>query len=541
MNRAPSPVPAGSPPTRQRGLLRSGFVVSLLTLVSRVFGLLRDVAFAVFIGASGSADPFFIAFKIPNFLRRLFAEGAFSQAFVPVLSEYREQRSFEEVRALVDRVSGVLGSTLIALTVLAVVAAPLVTALFAPGYIGDKGKFELTADLLRITFPYLFLISMTGFSGAVLNSYGRFGPPAFAPVLLNICLIGAAVTSSRWFDEPTYALAWGVLLAGVVQWLFQMPFLARLHLLPRPRWDTQHEGVRRTLKLMVPALFGVSVSQINLLLDTILASFLPTGSISWLYYSDRLSELPLGVFAIAIATVILPSLSRNRAAAQGEAFSSTLDWALRLVLLIGLPAAVALVVLGRSILTALFQYRETSAFDVAMSSYALAAIATGLTAFMLIKVLAPGFYARQDLRTPVRIGIYAMVANMVFNLILVIPLHYYFKLGHVGLALATSLAAWLNAGLLWRGLLRDGVYRPGADFGRFALKLLLAAAAMGLALWWADPAATQWQGWPWWQRLAVLVLLCGGGLALYIALLTAAGVRWRALRSPASQQSSPAQ
>ncbi len=527
-----SQTPATATPKRQSGLLRSGFVVSLMTMISRVMGLLRDIAFAVFIGASGAADPFFIAFKIPNFLRRLFAEGAFSQAFVPVLSEYREQRSFDEVRALVDRVSGVLGSSLIAVTLVAVLAAPLVTALFAPGYIGDSDKFELTANLLRITFPYLFLISMTGFSGAVLNSYGRFGAPAFAPVLLNVCLIVAAVVASRWFAEPTYALAWGVLIAGVVQWLFQMPFLMRLQLMPRPRWDPHHEGVRRILKLMVPALFGVSVSQINLLLGTILASFLPTGSVSWLYYSDRLSELPLGVFAIAIATVILPSLSRDRASAQGEAFSRTLDWALRLILLVALPASVALLVLGRSILTALFQYRQTSAFDVTMSAWALAAIATGLTAFMLIKVLAPGYYARQDLKTPVKIGIAAMVANMVFSLILVIPLHYYFRLGHVGLALATALAAWLNAGLLLRGLLRAGVYRPAADSMRFAAKLLFATVAMGLALWWFDPAPEQWQPWPWWQRLLVLSVLCGGGMALYGALLTATGLRWRSLRRP---------
>ncbi len=527
-----SQLPESAAPKRQVGLLRSGFVVSLMTLISRVMGLLRDVAFAVFIGAGGAADPFFIAFKIPNFLRRLFAEGAFAQAFVPVLSEYREQRSFEEVRALIDRVAGVLGSSLIVVTLLAVVAAPLVTALFAPGYIGDSSKFDLTADLLRITFPYLFLISMTGFFGAVLNSYGRFGAPAFAPVLLNVCLIISAVVASRWFAEPTYALAWGVLVAGVVQWLFQMPFLVRLQLMPRPCWDLQHEGVRRILKLMVPALFGVSVSQINLLLGTILASFLPTGSVSWLYYSDRLSELPLGIFAIAIATVILPSLSRDRAGTQSEAFSRTLDWALRLVLVVALPASVALLVLGRSILTALFQYRETTAFDVTMSAYALAAIASGLTAFMLIKVLAPGFYARQDLKTPVRIGVFTMVANMVFSLILVIPLHHYFRLGHVGLALATALAAWLNAGLLLRGLLRSGVYRPAADSRQFVARLLLATLVMGLALWWFDPEPAQWQSWPWWQRLGVLLALCGGGMALYGALLTATGLRWRALRSP---------
>lgn len=521
------------------GLLRSSFMVGLVTLLSRVLGLARDISFAVFIGAGGGADPFFIAFKIPNFLRRLFAEGAFSQAFVPVLAEYRHQRGFDAVRALVDRVSGVLGSSLIAITVLTVVAAPLVTAVFAPGYIGQPEKFALTTDLLRITFPYLFLISMTGFAGAILNSYGRFAVPAFAPVLLNLCLIAAAVVASRWFEEPTYALAWGVLIAGIAQYVFQLPFLARLQLLPRPRWDPKDEGVRRILKLMVPALFGVSVSQINLLLDTILASFLPTGSVSWLYYSDRLSELPLGVFAIAIATVILPSLSRDRAAIDETRFSATLDWALRLILLIGLPASVALLVLGLPILTALFQYRETTAFDVQMSSYALAAIATGLCAFMLIKVLAPGYYARQDLKTPVRIGIIAMVANMGLNLVLVLPLYLAHEsgrlalpLGHVGLALATSLAAWLNAGLLARGLLASGAYRPRPGWRRFGLQLLLASVAMGVALWWFSPPTALWQAWAWWQRVGVLTLLCGGGLALYGGLLFAGGVRFAHLRGP---------
>jgi putative peptidoglycan lipid II flippase len=522
------------------GLLRSSFVVSLMTMLSRVLGLLRDISFAVFIGAGGAADPFFIAFKIPNFLRRLFAEGAFSQAFVPVLSEYREQRSFAEVKALIDRVSGVLGLSLIAVTSLAVVAAPVVTMIFAPGFVQFKEKFELTSDLIRITFPYLFLISMTGFSGAVLNSYGRFGPPAFAPVLLNVCLIGAAFISGHWFAEPTFALAWGVLVAGVVQWLFQMPFLARLHLLPRPRWDHRDEGVRRILKLMVPALFGVSVSQINLLLDTILASFLPAGSVSWLYYSDRLSELPLGVFAIAIGTVILPALSRTRAHASIADFSRTLDWALRMILLIALPAALALFVLGHSILIALFQYRSTTAFDVQMSAYALMAIATGLPAFMLIKVLAPGYYARQDMATPVRIGVIAMVANMVFNLILVLPLHLAhtgghiaLPVGHVGLALATSLAAWLNAGLLAKGLLRKDIFEPQAGWREFAGKLILATLAMGLLLWLANPAVSIWQPWSWWQRVAVLMALCAAGFALYVGAMAAFGLRVRHLRGPA--------
>ncbi len=519
-------------PQKARGLLRSSFMVSLLTMLSRVLGLARDICFSIFIGVGPSTDPFYIAFRIPNFLRRLFAEGAFAQAFVPVLSEYRQQRSFQDVRDLVDRVSGVLGSSLIAVSVLAVVAAPLVAGLFAPGYASDPAKFALTSDLIRITFPYLFLISMTGFSGAILNSYGRFGAPAFAPVLLNVVLIGAAYFAGRWFEQPLYARAWGVLLAGVAQYLFQWPFLMQLNLLPRPRWQPRDEGVRRILMLMGPALFGVSVSQINLLLGTVIASFLPAGSVSWLYLSDRLHELPLGVFAVAIGTVILPSLSRDQASASMQSFSRTLDWGVRLVLLIGMPASVALLLIGHSIQLALFRYGETTAHDVQMSSYALAAISIGLSAFMLIKVLAPGFYARQDVRTPVRIGVIAMVANMVFNLILVVPLHMSLKMGHVGLALATALAAWVNAGLLARGLLKQRIYIPQPGWRAFALKLTLACTAMGSLLWLADPGDAVWLGWSWWQRVPVLLALCGAGIAVYAGVLFAMGLRIKDLRGP---------
>jgi putative peptidoglycan lipid II flippase len=529
MTHVEPPVKKSSP-----GLLRSSFMISLLTMLSRVLGLVRDMSFSYFIGLGAATDPFYIAFRIPNFLRRLFAEGAFSQAFVPVLSEYRQKRSLQDVRDLIDRVSGVLGSSLIAVTVIAVVAAPAVTAVFAPGFIGQDSKFALTSNLIRITFPYLFLISMTGFSGAILNSYGRFGAPAFAPVLLNVVLIGAAFVSTRLFQEPSYALAWGVLIAGVAQWIFQWPFLIKLDLLPRPRWAPRDEGVRRVLKLMVPALFGVSVSQINLLLDTVIASFLPAGSVSWLYMSDRLHELPLGVFAVAISTVILPSLSRNAALADGGNFSRTLDWALRLILLIGMPASMALLVIGHSIQTTLFRYGKTTALDVQMSSYALMAVSTGLSAFMLIKILAPGFYARQDMKTPVRIGIISMVANMLFNLLLVVPLHMYFRLGHVGLAAAMSLSAWLNAGLLARGLVQKGIFQPQAGWGRFGMQLGCATLALGLVLFALDhPLAEQWQGWLWWQRLPVLGGICAAGFAAYASVLYAFGMRVRHLRGPA--------
>lgn len=507
------------------GLLRSSALVSVMTFLSRILGLIRDVVIAAFLGATANADCFFVAFKIPNFLRRLFAEGAFSQAFVPVLSEYRERGDHASVKALVDRVSGVLGGILTVVTALAVVGAPVVTMIFAPGFRDDPTKFALTSDMIRITFPYLLLISMTGFAGAVLNSFGRFAIPAFTPVLLNVCLIAAAVLMSPYFAEPAMALAWGVLMAGIVQLTFQLPFLQRIHMLPCPRWGWKDDGVQRVVQLMIPALFGVSVSQINLLLDTVLASFLPTGSISWLYYSDRLVELPLGVFAIAIATVILPKLSRLKAGGDEVAFAKTLDWGLRGVLLIAVPAAVALALLAETILTTLFQYGELGSRDVGMAALSLQAYTAGLIAFMLIKVLAPGFYARQDTKTPVRIGIIAMVANMVFNIALVIPLHLYWQIGHVGLALATSISAWINAGLLYRGLRRNEAYRPSPGWWRFLARVMLATLTMAAVLWWGNSLLDQLLQWPWWQRGLAMLGLCLAGALSYLIMLVAAGQR----------------
>ena len=420
--------------TKSEGLLRSSVVVGVMTMISRVLGLIRDVVVAGYFGASGASDAFFVAFKIPNFLRRLFAEGAFAQAFVPVLSEYRTQRDLDAVRLLVAKTAGSLGSVLLVVTLLGSVGSPLLAMLFAPGfYMSGSPSYDLAAEMLRITFPYLMLISLTAFAGAILNSYQRFAVPAFTPVLLNLCLIGSAVYLSPLFDPPIMALAWGVLMAGAVQLIFQMPFLARLRLLPMPQSGWKDEGVRRILRLMLPALFGVSVAQINLLLDTVLASFLQTGSVSWLYYSDRLAELPLGVFGIAIATVILPSLSRKHAEKSGEQFAQMLDWAVRMVLLIGLPAALALILLAEPLLTTLFHYGQMSDRDVEMAAMSLRAYGVGLLAFMLIKVLAPGYFSRQDTKTPVKIAVKAMVANMVFNLMLIVPL------AHAGLALATAL------------------------------------------------------------------------------------------------------
>lgn len=516
------------------GLLRSSAVVGAMTMLSRILGLARDVILATVVGASANADAFFIAFKIPNFLRRLFAEGAFSQAFVPVLAEYREAGGQAAVRELLDRVAGVLGGVLISITVLTIAAAPFVAALFAPGYLGQPEKFALTADLIRITFPYLMLISLTGMCGAILNSYGRFAVPAFTPVLLNVSLIGAALLAAPHFAEPAFALAWGVLLAGCIQLAFQLPFLYRLDLVPRPRWQPQHPAVRQVLTLMIPALFGVSVSQVNLLLDTVLASFLPTGSVSWLYYSDRLTELPLGVFAIAVATVIMPALSRQQAAARDEDFTRTLDWAVRTVLLVGVPASIALIVLAEPILTSLFYYGALTERDIAMASMSLRAYSVGLCAFMLIKVLAPGFYARQDLRTPVKIGIQAMAANMVLNVAFVWPLMTYFGIGHVGLALATSVSAAMNAGLLWLKLRKLGIYVFAPAWRAYLLRMVPACAALCLTLMLMLPEAGLWANWRWDERALELLKLCAAGLGAYVFVLIAGGLRLRDLRAPST-------
>ena len=508
-------------------LLRSTGIVGVMTLLSRVFGLIRDVVVANFFGASAGADAFFVAFKIPNFFRRLFAEGAFSQAFVPVLSEYRTTKSVSEVRRLANAVAGLLGGILFVVTLIAVLGAQWLTALFAPGFLDEPDKYALATEMLRITFPYLLLISLTAFAGSVLNSYGFFAIPAFTPVLLNLVLIASAIWLAPFFSEPIIGLAWGVLIAGALQLFFQLPFLLKMGLLPRPKIDYRHEGVVRIFRLMLPALFGVSVSQINLLLDTILASFLQTGSISWLYYSDRLAELPLGIFGIAIATVILPSLSSKHADKSSESFSATIDWALKIVVLLGAPAAVALIVLAEPLVTSLFYYGELTQKDVLMSSLSLQAYALGLLAFMLIKVLAPGYFSRQDMKTPVKIGIFAMTANMVLNLILIWPLQ------HTGLALATALSSWLNAGLLLRGLIKGGVYRGRTGWGLFFVRVMIANVVMIALVLYLNVPTLQWFDMDLFARCWLLAKLVAVGVGAYFIVLILTGMNLkRVLRAP---------
>lgn len=500
-----------------RRLFRSGSIVSLMTLVSRVLGLARDVVFAGLFGASGGADAFFVAFKIPNFLRRLFGEGAFAQAFVPVLAEYMAKP--EGARALVAATAGVLMSVLLVLTVAVLFFVDQVVWVFAPGFASDPAKLALAGDLLMLTFPYLFFIALVAFAGGILNAHDRFAVPAFTPVLLNLSLISAALLLSPQMQVPVMALGWGVLLAGVVQLGFQLPFLARIGMAPRPRVQPSHPGVRQIFQLMLPALFGVGVSQINLLLDTILASFLVTGSVSWLYYSDRLVELPLGVIGIAIATVILPKLSHAHTAGNTEQAQQTQDWGLGLCVILGVPATVALVLLAQPLLFTLFQYGAMQASDVHQAAMSLQAYALGLLPFMAIKVLAPGFFARQDTRTPVRIAIIAMVANMAMNLLFIGPL------AHVGLALATSLSAALNATLLLLGLRKIGAWQASQRWFGLLWRVVLGSVVMAWVLLLALNQMADFDQLGLWSRAAQTSLLVVLGGASYGITLILSG--WR--------------
>lgn len=506
-------------------LMKSIATVGGNTLLSRILGFVRDLVLARVFGADGGTDAFFVAFKIPNFMRRLFAEGAFSMAFVPVLSEYKERRSLQDLKRFVDDVAGTLGAVLLGVTLVGVLGASWLVMLFAPGFIDEPQRLRLAADMLRLTFPYLMLISLTALAGGILNTFQRFGVPAFTPVLLNISLISCALWLSPQFEIPIMALAWGVLIAGVLQLLFQLPFLGHLGLLPRPRYAPRDAGVRRIVKLMIPALFGVSVTQLNLLLDTLIASFLAAGSISWLYYSDRLMEFPLGILGVALGTVILPNLAKKYAKEEAAAFSSTLDWALRWVLLFGVPSAVGLLVLAGPMMATLFFSESFDAEDVAMATRSLWAYSFGLVAFMSIKVLAPGFYARQDTRTPVRIAVIAMFTNMVLNVLLMFPL------AHAGLALATSLSACLNAGLLLHGLRRDGVYSAAPGWPVLLARGLFASLCMGLVIWYGAGPIETWLTADTWQRIGRLVLWIGAGGLVYFGVLFLAGVRVRHFRA----------
>ena len=502
-----------------RSLLSSTALVGQMTFVSRVLGLARDSAIAAVFGAGAATDAFVVAFRIPNLFRRLFAEGAFSQAFVPVLAGYRATADEAEVKRVIDAVSSALGLALLALVAVGVLAAPLVIHAVAPGFVAQPDKFELAVDLLQICFPYLLFISLTAMVGSVLNTYGKFGVPAFTPALLNVSFILATVWLAPRLAQPVMALGYAVVLGGALQLGVQLMAAHRIGLLPRFHLRPRHPAIRKILGLMAPALFGVSIAQINFLVDTFIASFLQAGSISWLYYADRLMEFPLGIFGVALGTVILPGLAAHHARQEDGLFSDTLDWALRAVLFITMPAAAGLALLAPLMISVLFERGAFGAHDVEMSSRALMAYAVGLTGFIMVKVLAPGYFAKEDVRTPVRIGLVAMLTNLV-GCLAFSP-----WLDHAGLALATSLAALVNGFLLLKGLLDRGIYQPRRGWAVFLARLVVAVLAMTTALLLALREAGDWTSFGLAAKSGLLAGFVGGGAVVFALAAWVVGIR----------------
>lgn len=506
-------------PAKRQSLLRSTSLVSLMTLISRLMGFARDMVCASFFGAEAGMDAFLIAFRIPNFMRRLFAEGAFSQAFVPVLAEYQKTRTISEVRAFLARIAGNMSMVLSVVTVLGVLAAPFIIFLFAPGFSHDGYRSQLATEMLRLTFPYLMLISLTAMAGAILNTYSYFAVPAFTPVFLNISMIIAAVYASPHFEQPIVALAWGVLIAGIVQLLFQIPFLYHRKLLVKPSLMFRDEGVKKVLKLMVPALFGVSIAQLNLMIDTIFASFLKVGSVTWLFYTDRLTDFPLGVFGVAIATVILPHLSRRHAEQSQLHFSQALDWGLRTLLLIGVPSGLSLAFFSMPLIASCFGYGHFNSEDVLQTQKSLITLGLGVPAFMLVKVLASGFYARQNIKTPVKIGVIAMVINTLLCALLIRPM------AHAGLALASSLASYVNCAVLLILLIHRNIYQPCPGWGKFAAQLLVANGLVMSYLYFMSGEVSFWMSQKAVSRLGLLMVHVLASLVIYLVSLRLCGMR----------------
>lgn len=500
-------------------LLRALATVSGMTLLSRILGFVRDFVIARAFGAGIATDAFFVAFRLPNLLRRMFAEGAFSQAFVPILAEYKNRLGAEETHRLVNRVATALGLAVTAVAAVGILAAPLIIAISAPGFAAQPDKFALTVELTRITFPYILFMSLVALAGGVLNTWSRFAIPAFTPVLLNLSFIAMALFAAPYFDPPVLALAWAVFIGGVLQLALQLRPLSRIGLLPRFDLNLTDPGVRRVARLMAPAILGVSVSQISLLINTIFASFLESGSVSWLYYADRLMEFPAGLLGAALGTILLPSLSKLHADEQPQAFSSLLDWGLRLTLLLTLPAALALALLAVPLISTLFQHGAFTVADVMQTRLALMAYSVGLTGLILVKILAPGFYARQDIRTPVKIAVLTLVATQLMNLAFIVPLK------HAGLALSIGLASLLNAGLLFRGLRLRGVYRPQPGWGRFSLSVAAALGALGTVLWFGAGTEAWWLAQDSAARVLRLAVLVSAGGATYLATLFVLGFR----------------
>ncbi|WP_299996669.1 murein biosynthesis integral membrane protein MurJ [uncultured Cedecea sp.] len=500
-------------------LLKSLAAVSSMTMVSRVLGFIRDAIVARVFGAGMATDAFFVAFKLPNLLRRIFAEGAFSQAFVPILAEYKSRDDLEDTRLFVAYVAGLLTLVLALITLVGMIAAPWVIMATAPGFTDDADKFALTSSLLRITFPYILLISTASLVGAILNTWNRFSVPAFAPTLLNISMILFAVFAAPHFDPPILALAWAVTVGGVLQLAYQLPYLKKIGMLVLPRINFRDTGSLRVVKLMGPAILGVSVSQISLIINTIFASFLASGSVSWMYYADRLMEFPAGVLGVALGTILLPSLAKTYSSGDHEGYNRLMDWGLRLCFLLALPCSVALGILAQPLVASLFQYGNFTAFDALMTQRALVAYSIGLLGLIAVKVLAPGFYSRQNIKTPVKIAIATIIVTQLMNLAFIGPLK------HAGLSLSIGLAACLNAALLYWQLRKQDIFRPHPGWGIFLIRLLVAVLVMSGVLIGMLVLLPSWDTGSMFYRLSRLMLVVIVGAGSYFATLMLLGFK----------------
>lgn len=502
-------------------LLKAVFTVSGMTLASRVTGLVRESLKAAVFGAGAPMDAFEAAFRLPNLLRRLFAEGAFSQAFVPILAEYRRTRGHDETRDLVSRMGTLMAVVLLAVTALGILAAPWLVYLLAGAFAREPGKVALTADLLRVVFPYVLFISLTSLAGGVLNVHRRFAIPAFTPVLLNLAIIAATLFLAPHVDPPIMALAWGVFGGGIAQLALQIAPLAKLAMLPRPRFDWRDEGVRRVLVAMAPAILGVSAAQVSILINTQLAALLGDGRISWITYADRLMEFPTALLGVAVGTVLLPTLARHGGEGDEKQYSALLDWGLRLTVLIAVPAAVALWLLALPLVSTLYQYGRFGASDALATRAALIGYSVGLLGIVAVKILAPGFYARQDLKTPVRIAIVAVGVSTTLGFLLMQVL------GHAGLTLATSLAAIFNATTLFILLKRRRLYVPARGWGTFAAKVVVATGVLAAVIVVLAGPAAAWLQAGLVERVARLALVVVAGACAYFGVLWLLGFRPR--------------
>ena len=484
-----------------------------MTTISRILGFIRDSIIARIFGVGFETDAFFVAFKIPNLFRRISAEGAFTQAFVPILAEYKTKKSKIEVSYLINKVATLLGIFLVLITLVGVFGAPWLIYLSAPGFISEPEKFNLTVNLLQITFPYIFFISLVSMAGGILNTYGKFVVPAFTPVWLNISFIIAALYFSDLFEEPIRALAWAVFFGGALQLFFQIPFLKQIGCLPKINLDLKDKGVWRILKLMGPAIFGVSIMQISLLINTIFASFLASGSISWLYYADRLMEFPAGVLGVALSTILLPNLSKSFSRKKTVDYSELVNWGLRLGILLAVPAATALAILAIPLIATLFYYGAFTETDILMTQYALIAYSIGLVGLILIKILAPAFYAQQNVKTPVKIALFTLFCTQFMNLIFI----GYLK--HTGLALAIGLGACINAALLFYHLKKGQVFKLNAGWTMFLIKIIFAAFVMALGLFYFKGTIDLWINYSAFSRFVHLITLILFGATLYFITL----------------------